>query len=87
MIQSPSPDWIIRHPLSVLCVSAVNLDLKEAHIDLKGQWNQLRCTEILPNLDSIDLVPNFEDNKFYLGIGSGLFEVYDNSSGRIPFST
>jgi hypothetical protein len=43
--------WIIKHPLSVLCASAVNLDLKEAPIDLKGQWNQFYCTEILLDLD------------------------------------
>jgi hypothetical protein len=36
MIQSSSPDWIIRISLSVLCVSAVNLDLLKVHI--RCEW-------------------------------------------------
>ena len=36
-LSEPEADWIIRISLSVLCASAVNLDLMEAHIDQKGQ--------------------------------------------------
>jgi hypothetical protein len=54
LIQSVSPDRIRKTFLGVLCVSAVNRELKEARLDVRGLQNQPNCPEILPHLDRSD---------------------------------